>query len=106
MSDIKRYGAGEGVAFYWVKENDMSGPTCVLVAIDETGNVTRTSGRREYDESAPTEADAVLEHLGGAIRQADGHLDRRRKQLNADPPKPKPAPMDGATAAFLSDWPD
>jgi len=101
MSDIKRYGAGEGVGFYWIAEDQQFGDVvCLLVAIDETGTVTRTTARRPHDPAAPTEGQAVLEHLGGAIKLADGRLDRSRRKLAENPPPAKPEPMDQATARF------
>ena len=101
MSDIKRYGAGEGVGFYWIKERGQWGDDkCILVAIDEVGNLTRTGGRIDFDEAALTASEAVLEHLGGSIKQADNHLERQRRKLADNPPKAKPEPMDQATARF------
>lgn len=107
MSDIKTYGvgAGSGVGFYWIKEYAGVGVgRCLLVAIDEYGNVTRTKVGKELDEAAPSESEAVHEHISGGIKAADAHLERRRKKLAENPPEDKPEPMDPATQRFFWDW--
>jgi len=106
MSDIKTYGSSEGTGYFWIQEySQWGGGECSLIAVDEAGNVTRCPARRPLDEAAPTEAEAVLEHLGQvAVRAADGHLERRRRKLaDQPPPEPKPEPMDEATRAFYED---
>ena len=104
MSDIKKYGTGEGVGFYWTREAQQFGaPGLVLIAVDDLGTVTRTQARRDQDEAALTDGEAVLEHLGDAIKQADGHLERRRRKLAENPPEAKPEPMSPATRAFFED---
>ena len=106
MSDISQYGVDNDLAFYWIKEYGQFGDgRCVLVAIDELGEVTRTNGRRALDEDAPVEAEAVMEHLSPAFNQADSHLERRKRRLDEEgreTPKAKPQ-MDLATARFFSD---
>ena len=106
MTDIKQYGVDSDLAFYWIKEYGQFGDgQCLLVAIDELGNVTRTGGRRPLDEDAPTEAAAVLEHLSPAFNQADSQLERRKRRLDEEgrePSKAKPL-VDPATARFFAD---
>lgn len=104
MSDIKRFGAGEGLGFYWVRVDDYSGRRCILVSVDELGNVTRTSAMTEWDAAALKESEAVLEHLASGAREATAHLERRRKLLEENPPTAEPKPMDPATAKLYEDW--
>lgn len=104
MSDIRQFGSGEGVGFYWVRtEVQFGAGYCELVAIDELGTISPTPARRDYDRAAPTRAEAGLQHLAPAIRQADSDLERRRRELPAEGDEPKPEPLDPATARFLSD---
>lgn len=106
-TDIKKYGAAEGIAFYWVRIQDgiSTGEMQAylsLVAIDETGTVTPTGTRAADDPAAPTKGEAVMEHLSGAIESANAALERRRANM-PEQDEPAPEPMDGATAAFFSD---
>lgn len=102
MTDIRPFGTGEGVAFYWIKMREQWGPGFLeLVGIDETGTVTSTTGHRDYDEAARTREEAVLHHLSPAIKQADADLERRRAEQPEQPDKP--APMDPATRRFYQD---
>lgn len=106
MSDVKQFGVDSDLSFYWIKEvEQFGGGQCVLVAIDDVGEVTRTGGRRALDEDAPTEAEAVLEHLADSFKQADGHLERRKRKLveeGRETPEKK-RPVDAATARFFED---
>lgn len=107
MNDISQYGAAENLGFFWIKEDARYGGSkdCVLVAIDELGEVSKMPGRRPLDTDAPTEAEAVLEHLQGSIRQADTNLERRKRRLDEegrDAPEKK-RPVDAATARFFED---
>ncbi len=101
--DIQPFGAGEGVGFYWIRQNDNSGRCVVLTAIDELGNVDPTGIRSKWDEAAPNREEAVLEHLAGAVSEADAKLERRKAKLPEIPPEPKPKPADPATDRFYSD---
>jgi len=99
----------EGVDFYWVRITNFVGPRASgsnlrLVAIDEVGNVTPTTARGKDDPAAPTQEEAVLEHLAGAIAATDAKLDRRRAAL-PDKPEPEPTPPtpDRATEKFMED---
>jgi hypothetical protein len=104
MSDIKKYGTGEGVGFFWIKqEAQMGAGHCRLVAIDEVGNITRTPVGRELDDAAPTVAEAVEDHIGPAINQADQALERRRRNLAENPPEDQAEAMDPATERFMLD---
>ncbi|MCB0865496.1 MAG: hypothetical protein KDB58_07270 [Solirubrobacterales bacterium] len=101
-SDIRPFGTGEGVGFYWVKVGEQFGPGyCELIAIDEIGNVTTASARLDYEEVALTRGEAVIQHLAPAIREANKDLEKRR--ANAPEPEEKPERLDPATAAFLAD---
>lgn len=106
MTDLKQYGVDGDLAFYWIREYGQFGEGhCILIAIDELGNVTRTGGRRALDEDAPTEAAAILEHLSPAFNQADSHLERRKRRLDEEgreAPEKKRL-VDPATARFFSD---
>lgn len=103
-SDIGSYGTGDGLGFYWVRvEQQWGGGHCELIAIDELGAITTTPGRRDYDPAARTHEEAGLHHLAPAIRQADADLERRRREMPDEGEAPPPAPLDPATARFLSD---
>lgn len=107
MSDIKTYGSPDNIAFYWVREDaQFSGAQSILISIDELGQVTRTSARRKADPAALSIDEAILEHLGEAIRQADTHLEKRRKELDleeVEETEPE-VPPSLATRRFLGDW--
>lgn len=99
-SDIRRFGASEGIGFYWVKVNVQHGRGyCELVAVDEVGTVTQTTGRQDYDETARTREEAALHHLAPAIKEADADLERWR----AEAPAEEPPPIDRATSRFLEE---
>lgn len=100
--DIKRYGAGSGLGYYWIKRSSYPGGNYrSLVAVDELGNVTDTGTRADHDEAAMSEEEAVLTHLADAVAQADADLEKRRATLPE--PEPKPEPMDPATARLYEE---
>lgn len=101
MSDLKPLGSTEGIAYYWIQQHDYGSSHLALVAVDELGHVTTTGARSAYDEAAPTQQEAVLDHLAPAIAQADAHLERRRQELPL--PELKPEPVSPATQRFLDD---
>lgn len=107
MTDIRPYGAGEALGYYWVRRSTYAGraasSTVELVAIDALGNVTATGVRGDDDPAAPTEQEAVLQHLGAGIKEADAKLERRRREApEQEPEKPAPRP-DPATEKFFDD---
>lgn len=104
-NDIRTFGTGEGVGFYWVRgtsgvEGHYSS-SLTLLAIDELGNVTDTRTRATDDPAALDRAGAVMEHLSGAISEADAHLEKRRAMLKENPPPEPPPIIDPATHNFL-----
>ena len=101
-SDIRPFGAGDGLGFYWIKSYEQFGNDSLeLVAIDEVGHFKRTGTRKAFDEAAFTQEEAILEHLAAGIKEADASLDRRRR--DAPEPAPEPPPMDRATRRFHMD---
>ena len=110
-SDLRPLGGAGNLGWYWVKHpgafiGSPMGQGLRLVAIDEFGNVTRTRRRAEWDDAAPTEEEALLQHLSGAVAQADSNLKRFKRQHEHDPPKPPPPPADPATQRFLMEDPE
>lgn len=99
--DIRPLGAGDGIGYYWIKEQGSLGGSLRLVAITELGEVTRTELAARWEDAALTEHEAVAAHLAGGISVADVDLERRRRE--APEPEPEPPQMDPATRRFLTD---
>jgi hypothetical protein len=102
--DIRPLGAADGKASYWIKDPQgypfpSHTGTLRLVVIDELGAVHPTPVSTDWDDSAPTRAEAIAAHLAGLVKDAD--RDRERRKRVAPPPEPKPPPMDPATRRFL-----
>lgn len=105
ITDISPLNQGAGKATYWIKEAagmPQAAGVLRLVAIDEAGDVTRLPIRAEWDDAAMTQAEAVEQHLAGAIKQADADLERRRREKPAEPEPREPAP-DRPTQRWLAD---
>jgi hypothetical protein len=101
-SDIRPLGSDPGLGYYWVTRSGMFGNHLALVTINDRGEVTYAAGQfRQYEHSAPSEAEAVRFHLATGIAQADADLDKRRRE--APEPEPEPPPMDPATERFFRD---
>jgi hypothetical protein len=101
-SDIRPLGAGDGIGYYWVAKGGSFGNHLTLVAINEMGEVTSTGLHKAWDDAAPHESEAVIQHLAGGLSQADADLERRREAAPEPEPDPEP-PMDMATRRFLED---
>lgn len=99
-NDIRPLGAGDGRAFYWIKDAGQYGAPIRLVSIDEHGEVTYTPIRAGWDDAAMTKAEAVEAHLSGGIAEADRELERRRREMPDPKPMPPPPP-DPATERFF-----
>ena len=100
-SDIRPLGAAQGVGYYWIQELGQVGACLRLVAINELGEVTRTSLGGKWSEAALTEHEAITRHLGAGIAQADAELSKREADA-PEPAEPPPA-MDRPTRRFFKD---
>ena len=111
MNDIKKYGATDGTAHYWIRCQDGTGHGTTqaylsLVAIDELGKLTHTGTRAQDDRAAMSRNEAIISHLAGAIAVADVDLERRRAKMPKEPDTEPEPPPDPATRAFFDDSDD
>jgi hypothetical protein len=80
--------------------------TCLTedgLTIGDAARVVGIGVRGDDDDAAPTVGEVVLEHLGSAVKQADAHLKRRRRNLAENPPEEISEPTDAATRRFHED---